>query len=906
MKGDFLAATAVVLAGLCAVSCGSGRGRDISADGIQDVGTAGETPKGSFVYGNYPRPGETLREDFDAGWRFFLGDESAASEPGFDDSGWRELDLPHDWAVEGDFSEDAPSGPGGGALPGGTGWYRKTFRPDRADRGLRLRIDFDGVYSNSTVWINGHELGFRPYGYTSFSYDLTPYILWNAPNVIAVRVDNSEQPNSRWYSGCGIYRNVWLTRLSPVHVAQWGTYITTEDVSAGSAHLTVRTTLQNDSALPAGFDSPGKPVAATPQSSASAQVVLTSQLLDAEGRLVAETSSEETVPETVQSVQELSLESPHLWDISDPYLYNVRTVVTDRKTGKVLDTYNTPVGIRSFSFDPQKGFFLNGRSVKINGVCNHHDLGCLGSAVNARAIERQLEILREMGCNGIRTSHNPPAPELLDLCDRMGFIVMDEAFDMWRKKKTAFDYSRFFSEWHERDLADMILRDRNHPSIFMWSIGNEVLEQWTHADADTLTLEQANLLLNFGHDSENSARTDSKAQKRAGKRGADGAEAEGLSVNSLLTVKLADIVRSLDPTRPITSGCNEPATHNHLFRSGALDIIGYNYHEKWIRKVPRLYPGKPLILTETVSALAMRGYYRMPSTDVAVCPERWDRPYFDTTFACSSYDNCHVPWGTTHEQMLDYVDRYDFVSGQYIWTGFDYLGEPTPYGWPARSSYFGIIDLCGFPKDVYYMYQSQWRPDLTMLHVFPHWNWTEGSEVDVWAYYSNADEAELYLNGVSQGIRRKKAGERHVMWRLRFEPGTVRVVTRRNSEEVACEEIRTAGEPAMIRLSSDRSVIHADGKDLSFITVEVTDADGNLCPLADDLITFSVSGAGLNVGVDNGCETSMERFKADCRRAFYGRCLLVVRNSGEAGKIKVTASAEGLQPAEISLEAYAE
>ena len=805
------------------------------------------------------------RQLFTEEWAFRLGDDSAAAYPETDDSGWRRLNLPHDWAIEGDFSRDNPSGTGGGALPGGVAWYRKTFMADRADADKRLRIDFDGVYMNSEVFINGHSLGVRPYGYISFGYDLTPFLRWGEKNVLAVRVDNAEQPNSRWYSGCGIYRNVWLTKLNPVHVAQWGTYVTADEVSKNSARLTLRTRLENEQ-------------------EADAPLVVRSSLLDEDGKVVGHATSQLTAEpgEETEVRQEILVGNPELWSITRPYLYTVRTEVSMKN--KVVDTYITPVGIRTFRFDVQKGFILNGERLKINGVCMHHDLGCLGAAVNVRAMERQLEILREMGCNGIRCSHNPPAPELLDLCDRMGFVVMDETFDMWRKRKTAHDYSRYFNDWHERDLRDLILRDRNHPSIFIWSIGNEVLEQWTDARADTLSLEEANLLLNFGHKE-------------------DPVTQEAPSVNSLLTRKLVDKVKELDATRPVTAGCNEPSPNNHLFRSEALDIIGFNYHDAWFAGVPENFPDRPFIVTESVSGLMTRGYYRMPSDSVVLCPERWDKPFFDASFSCSSYDNCHVPWGNRHEGTMRHVKNNDFISGQYVWTGFDYLGEPTPYGWPARSSYFGIVDLAGFPKDIYYMYQSEWRPDKTVLHLFPHWNWTPGQTIDLWAYYNNADEVELFVNNKSQGVRSKGKDDFHVLWRVKYEPGTIKAVSRKAGKTVAEREIRTAGAPARIRLTPDRDVLRADGCDLSFVTVEVVDKEGNLCPLAENNITFAVEGTGFIAGVDNGSPTSLERFKANHRRAFYGKCLVVIQNDGRPGGIKLTATAEGLEMAAVGLKA---
>lgn len=805
------------------------------------------------------------RQDFNAGWCFRLGDDPQAAQPGFDDSGWRQLDLPHDWAIEGDFSQDNPSGTGGGALPGGVGWYRKRFVVDQKEADQHFRVEFDGVYMNAEVFINGTSLGKRPYGYISFGYDLTPYLKWGEENLLAVRVDNAEQPNSRWYSGCGIYRNVWLVRTGDLRVAPWGTFVATSSVGEKEATLAAKTTLEN-----AGGQ--------------ATQVVLRSCLLDANGHEVTREESKTEVPADGEATldQTLRVPDPQLWDIDSPYLYTLVTEV--EHDGRLVDRYDTPVGIRSFRFDADNGFFLNGRSTKINGVCLHHDMGCLGAAVNTRAIERQLELLKAMGCNAIRCSHNPPAPELLDLCDRMGFLVMDEAFDMWRKKKTAHDYARYFNEWHERDLADFIRRDRNHPSIVMWSIGNEVLEQWSDAGADTLSLAEANLILNFGHSADQLAK-----------------EGE-TSVNSLLTRKLADLVRGLDTTRPITAGCNEPNPANHLFRSGALDLIGFNYHNVNIPDVPKNFPGKPFIITESNSALMTRGYYRMPSDRMFIWPERWDKPFEDPSFACSSYENCHVPWGNTHEETLLLMRRNPFISGQFVWTGFDYIGEPTPYGWPARSSYFGIIDLAGFPKDVYYLYQSEWT-NRQVLHLFPHWNWSEGQEVDLWCYYNQADEVELFVNGRSMGRRAKDADHLHVSWRVRFEPGTVKVVAYKAGQNVGEREIHTAGEPARIRLTPDRSMIAADGRDLSFVTVEILDAEGNLCPNADNLVRFETAGNVRIAGVDNGSPTSMERFKDDKRHAFYGKCLVVLQNDGQPGEARLKATAEGLAPAEVTIGA---
>ena len=803
-------------------------------------------------------------ENFNGDWTFHLGEVVEASLPEFDDTGWRKLNLPHDWSIEGEFSESNPSGSGGGALPGGIGWYRKSFSIDKNSEGKKIFIDFDGVYMNSEVWINGKSLGVRPYGYISFRYDLTDHIRYGGENVIAVRVDNSEQPNSRWYSGCGIYRNVWLTVADPVHVDLWGTYVTTPQVDEQNATIQITTTVKNDSKN-------------------AEEVKISTIIVDANGKKVTETNSVQSLSsgQKAEVGHELNLRNPIRWTIENPYLYSVKTKLY--VGNKLKDQYSTPLGVRSFVFDAEKGFFLNGVHTKIRGVCLHHDLGALGAAVNTRAIERQLEIMKKMGVNGIRTSHNPPAPELLQLCDRMGFIVMDETFDMWRKKKTAHDYSRYFNEWHERDLTDHILRDRNHPSVFMWSIGNEVLEQWTHADADTLDIQNANLLLNLKRDPNSLAH-----------------EGDEMSVNSLLTKKLAEMVKKLDPSRPVTTGNNEPSPENHLFKSGALDIIGFNYHEADYFDVQKNFPGKPFIAAETTSGLMTRGFYRMPGDSMYVWPVRWDIPFSEPSYSCSSYDNNHVPWGSTHESLWNIVKKNDFISGMYIWTGFDYIGEPTPFWFPARSSYFGIVDLAGFPKDVYYMYQSEWT-NKNVLHVFPHWNWKKGQTIDVWAYYNNADEVELYLNGVSQGVKKKGENEYHVFWRLNFEPGTVKVISRKNGKEVLMREIHTAGEPFKIKLTADRNEINADGTDLSFVTAEVLDKDGNLCPNADNLVKFTLSDHGFIAGVDNGNQISLEKFKASERKVFYGKCLAIVQNKNKKGTITLKAASEGLKATEITI-----
>jgi beta-galactosidase len=777
------------------------------------------------------------RVDFNNGWKFKLDSIQSFSDTNVDDASWRTLNLPHDWSIEGKFDKDAPAGTGGGALSGGIGWYRKTFMVPASQKGKVIFIGFDGVYRNGEVFINGHSLGVRPYGYSSFQYDLTPYLKYgNEKNVIAVKVDNSKQPNSRWYSGSGIYRNVWLTTLNETHIDNWGTYITTPEINSTEAVVAIQTNVVNGS---------------------NANTLLLTTVYDASGKQVA---SSTTKADNSRISQSIKIPQPKLWSVDRPYLYKA---VSQLKSGNsILDEYSTTFGIRSFEFDREKGFSLNGKRIKLLGVCNHHDLGALGAAINTRALERQLEILKAMGCNSIRTSHNPPAPELLDLCDKMGFIVMDEAFDMWAKPKTKYDYSNDWNQWHVKDLSDFIVRDRNHPSVMIWSIGNEILEQW-------------------------------------------GDVSKGDTSGRVIARELAGIVRSLDSTRPITSALNSTETSNQIFQSGALDLVGFNYtHQKWGDFLSQ-FPGQKFIVTESTSALETRGHYDLvPFDTIRRWPRRWDEEFKNGNpdLTVSAYDHVSTPWGSTHEESIKPLLKFDHVSGMYIWTGFDYLGEPTPYPWPARSSYFGIIDLAGFPKDVYYLYQSVFT-NKPVLHIYPHWNWKQGDTVDVVAYYNNADEVELFLNGKSLGKQFKKEDELHVKWRVPYAPGTLKAVSIKNGKTVLTKEIKTAGEAYKLSLKADRNTITADGKDLSFVTVEVRDKNGVLVPDAKNLIKFSVSGSAFIAGVDSGDPVSMESFKSNQHTALNGKALCILQSNGSKGKITLTANADGLQSSTIQIVA---
>ncbi len=957
---------------------------------------------------------------FDKDWLFTLydyGTEDSAMQlenPTLDDSTWQPLDLPHDWAIEGGFDMDLPNNTG--KLPySGLGWYRKHFTLPASDNGKQIFIDFDGAMSHAKVWLNGQYIGQWPYGYASFRLELTEHIKFGQDNVLAVRLNNPDN-SSRWYPGGGIYRHTRLVKTNPVHVAHWGTYVTTPVITSEAATVQIQTEIQN-------------------QSDADAAVTVEQEiaLADTPGTIIA--ASEPQVltiaAGTIEPLtQTVSIANPMLWDIENPTLYVVRTTI--KMDGKTQDIYETTFGIRTAVFDAKKGFLLNGKHVYLKGVCLHHDLGPLGAAVYRRGLERQLEILKEMGCNSIRTSHNPPTPELLELCDTMGFVVIDEAFDCWAKGKTHNDYAALFKDWHEKDIVAMVHRDRNHPSVILWSSGNEIREQGSIS----------------GH---------------------------------ALSRQLTEIFHREDPTRPVTAGCNYPQSASNGF-ADTVDVYGFNYKPHMYKEFIQQHPEQPFYSSESSSCISSRGEYFFPVSD------KKDEGFFN--YQVSSYDLYAPGWAMSPDREFKGQDENPACAGEYVWTGFDYLGEPTPYNsdktialnyhseaekkrfesmlaemegkCPSRSSYFGIVDLCGFKKDRFYIYQARWRPDMPMAHILPHWNWPDRiGEVTPVHVYTSGDEAELFLNGKSLGRKRKQSLEKqdiqgnlaegketvcsshqtspagtwrahlsnerwrgndgesdtrwcaadgtpnqwwqvdlgdiqpikscviywektadhyqcrlqvskdnenwktvgqsnfegddnHTFWtfdeqgryvrvettglkdnvwasffefqvfndpaptiqsdnpnmnyyRLRwddvvYEPGTLKVVAYKDGKAWAQEIVSTTGQAQRLELLPDRSTIYADGDDLSYITLKVTDENGVVVPQSNPNITFSLDGPGEIIATGNGNAIDLTSFLSKERKAYNGLCLVIVRSvEGKTGTIRVTAVSDGLRSAEVTI-----
>lgn len=795
----------------------------------------------TFLVGLGPLGAQRQRYAMDAGWRFTIGDPAGAERPGFADAAWRRVDLPHDWSIEGVPTAQAPGGGTVGYFPTGTGWYRKHFRLPPATRGREVTLRFDGVYMLSDVWINGVHLGQRPFGYIGFAYDLTPH-LRDGENVVAVRVDNSRQPNSRWYTGSGIYRHTWLEVTAPVRVAQDGIVVRTLDADSGGASLAVTATIKNTGDRPRDTE-------------------FRAIVLDPDGAVAASEAARITLPaDGRDSVGvRIAIRAPRRWSPEAPERYRLRTEV--RVAGRVVDTTLTLIGIRTIAWAADSGFALNGQRIKLRGVNLHHEAGAMGAAVPTSVWRDRLLTLRAMGVNAIRTAHNPPTPEFLDLCDELGLLVMAEAFDEWTFGKVAEGYHRYFAEWGHRDLVDFIRRDRNHPSIVLWSVGNEIGEQGAPGGADVL-------------------------------RG------------------LMAVVHREDPTRPVTTGNDHimsddnPATPAFL---AALDIVGYNYVDRWHERrevyaeADRVaHPDRPMLGTESVAAQGPRTGRPSLGDD----PSRVEPDYATGMLRA--------------ERLWRWVAMHDYFAGDFMWTGIDYLGETR---WPGKGAGSGAIDITGEPKDAYYLYQSLWTA-ASMLHIVPHWTWPgrEGQVVPV-LVYTNCNAVELFLNGRSLGEKRMEfppqgttgswngyalpqvdatTSDLHLAWDVPYAPGVLRAVGRDRFGTIRCEATaRTAGPPAAIRLRADRDTAGTAFDDAVIVRFAIVDRQGTIVPGADSLIHVTVTGGTL-LAMDNADLQDHDRYQVDHRRAFAGRGIAILRGSG-AGALTVRAEVAGLPPAELTV-----
>ena len=772
---------------------------------------------------------------FDGNWSFHLGGAQGAESPGFDDSQWRKLDLPHDWSIEdlpntsSPFNPNAISQVNGGFTTGGTAWYRKSFTLRPEQKGKRIVIQFDGVYMNAEVWLNGQSVGSHPYGYTSFWFDITDKVKSDSANVLAVKVRN-EGENSRWYSGSGIYRHVWLKTLEPTHIAQWGTYITTRDVSASSAKVSIKTKVLNE----------------TDQTS---QTALLSRVLNSKGQLVVEIESRHTIPahSSYEFEQLVELKDPSLWSPDSPTLYTAESVVN--QNSKTIDLLRTKFGVRSIAFDVAKGFLLNGQPLKLKGGCLHHDNGPLGARAFDRAEERRVELLKASGYNALRLAHNPPSPAFLEACDRLGMLVIDEAFDMWSEGKNPHDYHLFFDEWWQRDVESMILRDRNHPSIIIWSIGNEIPN-----------------------------RTKPEVVK--------------------LAQELGDYIRRMEPTRPITSAVNDLREDKDPYFA-TLDVAGYNYAAGGDHLKQSLYEFD---------------HNRLPKRIM----------YGSESYPLEAFDS----W-------MNVID-HPYVVGDFVWTAFDYIGEAS-IGWrgywqeqsfyPWTLAYCGDIDTCGWKRPQSYYRDALWKENQLSIFVKPptpsypinpnrqswskwhwhdvvaNWNW-EGHEREPLqvSVYSSCDEVELLLNGKSLGRKPTNRSTAYTAtWDVPYQAGVLHAVGYNGGRATSFVDLKSAGPPSAIRLTPDRARIVADNQDLSYVTVELVDAKGGRNPTAENSIRFAVDGPGTIVAVANANPISTESYQRPQRKAWQGRCLVIVKSTQQAGPITITASSSGLRPAKVVL-----
>lgn len=799
-------------------------------------------------------------------WKFIRTDEPAQMNANYDDSGWQTVRVPHDWAIYGPFSpqndkqhvailQDGQTeatehaGRTGGLPFVGVGWYRNTGNLPAYEAGKRVTVLFDGAMANSQVYVNGKKVGEWPYGYNSFHFDVTDFLNKdNTPNVLAVRLENRPE-QSRWYPGSGIYRNVHVIITDDVHIPVWGTYVTTPVVTNGFAKVNVRTKIQN--------------------SKANGDYKLATQVLNPSGKVVATQETKLDKYSLGEFNQDMVVEDVKRWSLDNPHLY--KAVSKLYANGKLVDEYTTTFGIRTIEVRPNDGFYLNGEKTVFKGVCNHHDLGPLGGAVNDAAIRRQIRIMKDMGANAIRTSHNMPAPELVRACDEMGMMLMVETFDEWKQPKVQNGYNLFWDEWAEKDMVNVLHNFRNNASVIMWCIGNEVPEQ---GNGDM-------------------------GPKR--------------------NLFLQDICHREDPTRPVTNGMDNPvAVVNNNF-AALLDVPGFNYRPHLYHENYKKLPQQVILGTETTSTVSSRGVYKFPV-------ERKSMARYDD-HQSSSYDVEHCGWSNLPED--DFIQHEDlpYAMGEFVWTGFDYIGEPTPYytDWPSHSSLFGIVDLAGIPKDRYYLYRSHWNKEVETLHILPHWNWKgrEGEVTPIFVY-TNYPSAELFINGKSQGKRTKdlsinrdstaneeayKNFERQKRYRLmwmdtKYEPGTVKVVAYdADGKAVATKEVKTAGKPAKIVLEADRTNINADGRDISFVNVKLVDKNGNFCATDDREISFKVTGAGTFKAVANGNPASLESFQAPKMKLFSGQLTALVQSLEKGGTITLEASAKGVKNAKITIVA---
>lgn len=780
------------------------------------------------------------RTSIDFDWKFYLGEQKNAPLESYDDTNWRVLDVPHDWSIEGTYDENNPAGIAGAYLPTGIGWYRKSIEINNLKKDDKYFVEFDGVYMNSDVYLNGQLLGNRPYGYISFSYDLTPY-LKEGVNSLAVRVDNSKAPSGRWYTGSGIYRHVWLTKTTNVYIPQWGTSVTNSNVSEQNAKVQLVGQLKNETG-------------------SNQKVVVINTIYNSKNIEIVSSKKLITVSENGEFSEDFNIKNPNLWSPDSPNMYALETkLIVD---GILRDNYKTPFGIRSIELKGSEGFFLNGKSLKFKGLSNHHDAGPVGSAVPDDLLYSRLKLIKDMGCNALRTTHNPFSPEFYAMCDSLGIMVMDEAFDGWSRAKAEHDYGNYFKDWWQRDLKDLIKRDRNHPSVVIWSIGNEV----------------------------------------------------GKNFNPQVQKEIVEFLKNIDNTRPITQGGGYSAPY--------IDLAGFNGRGELrgsLEKYHKENPDKLIIGTEITHTLQSRGVYRTKTWyRTKDNPAPWEKPanfkkleskvykipdltkeeVFPgiTKKYQSSYDNSIVRIGIREDWKR--VKKHDYYIGNFRWTGFDYLGES--FGWPARTANFGIIDLAGFPKDHYYLYQSLWS-DKPMVHLLPHWTHPgkEGVEIPV-AVYTNCESAELFLNDTSLG-EQKMTDEGQIVWLVPYQKGELKVVAK-NHGKIICEKTyNSASEAKGLELKLDRENIEANRTDVIQIEASVVDNKGTMLPDADHLIEFEVIGPGKIIGVENGDILDLSPHKVNYRKAFKGKCLLLIQATAKTGVIEVKAKSKGLQNSTTSI-----